>query len=329
MDPEEPQGKRLGRQVNYLGQIRDRLQDLTGYDTLAHELIQNAEDAKATQLVFDVRDDALIVENNATFLRCPDIEADRCPWKDEGRPSCDWHNLREIAGGQKRDREDAIGKFGVGFTAVYQLTDRPEIISELHWALEEEKPERERIYWCPGTDGCRDVPDTRFVLPYARDPRSTLRTALAAPPVTDDDVPRLVDALTAAAPASLLFMSLLRSVEIRRNGTTTSKTTADLAEGAHGFQELTITTDGEASRWYLLSGGFEDEAETLRATFSQELIEDHRASTVTVAVPVDGSVSGRLYAGLPTDNVTRLPFHIDARFFPSTDRKRVLLGSPS
>ena len=60
--------------VNYLGFLEAQLRDMTGVDTLAYELIQNADDVQnedgrfpVTTLSFDVSDEALIVHNNGRF----------------------------------------------------------------------------------------------------------------------------------------------------------------------------------------------------------------------------------------------------------------------
>jgi hypothetical protein len=50
--------KTYGRAIDYLGALGKTLRDLTGYATLAHELIQNAEDAGAGWIRFRVEADA-------------------------------------------------------------------------------------------------------------------------------------------------------------------------------------------------------------------------------------------------------------------------------
>jgi hypothetical protein len=324
----EAKGRRIGRRIDYIGHIRERLQDLSGFDTLAHELIQNAEDAHATRITFDVRQDALVIQNDAAFTDCGRAHEDPdCSWKKDGRPSCDWHNLTQIAAGQKRDRDDAIGKFGIGFIAVYQLTDRPEVISGRHWILEEDQPEADRIFECAGCAECSSVVGTKILLPYARDPDSTLRRGFSASAITDADLPGLSNSLAAAAPLALLFMNTLTSVEVLRAGKPFRRTNTLAETTGDGMPATLIDTDGRTQLWYLLSGSFAAEADALRLEHSADLIEPNRSAVVRVAIPATGETDGRLFAGLPTETTTGLPFHINAAFYPSTDRKRVIFGS--
>ena len=76
--------------------------------TLAHELIQNADDAKddygnlsATIIAFDVTHDALIVRNDAVFREA------------------DFDRMRELASGSKRRETGDLttGAFGIGFVS--------------------------------------------------------------------------------------------------------------------------------------------------------------------------------------------------------------------
>ena len=64
-----PQESRfLSRGIDYLGDLGAKLKDLQGYATLAHELLQNADDALGVStFTFDVRPHALVVDNDATF----------------------------------------------------------------------------------------------------------------------------------------------------------------------------------------------------------------------------------------------------------------------
>ena len=48
---------------------------------MALELIQNADDAKADDIVFDIRDEGLHVTNNEKFTYCGDLNPDHVNFK--------------------------------------------------------------------------------------------------------------------------------------------------------------------------------------------------------------------------------------------------------
>jgi len=77
-----------------------------------YELLQNAEDAHATHIYFRLEDNRFITEH------------DGCPFTKE--------NVKGITGignTTKSDQPNAIGKFGIGFKAVFQYTNTPEVYS--------------------------------------------------------------------------------------------------------------------------------------------------------------------------------------------------------
>ncbi|PID49974.1 MAG: hypothetical protein CR991_04010 [Proteobacteria bacterium] len=53
--------------ASLLGTISSHLEGLQGFDVMALELIQNADDAGAKIVCFDVTDDGLSVYNNDSF----------------------------------------------------------------------------------------------------------------------------------------------------------------------------------------------------------------------------------------------------------------------
>ncbi len=94
--------------------IRQLLADL--YPDNAHfiyELLQNAEDAGAREVIFDLRPDGLRVEHDGPrMFDLRDIES-----------------ITSIGQSTKTENAVAIGKFGVGFKAVFAYTQRPVIHS--------------------------------------------------------------------------------------------------------------------------------------------------------------------------------------------------------
>ena len=61
---------RRGRySASLLGTIKSHLEGLQGYEVMALELVQNADDARAESIIFDIREDALYVRNSGVFSR--------------------------------------------------------------------------------------------------------------------------------------------------------------------------------------------------------------------------------------------------------------------
>ena len=121
----------VGQHEPLVTRLKNILKDYKDGLTIVKELLQNADDAGATELTicYDARSHtvseksllfqgmakchgpALLVHNNAAFT-------------DE-----DFKNITKLAGGTKMNKPLKIGKFGVGFCSVYHITDVPSFIS--------------------------------------------------------------------------------------------------------------------------------------------------------------------------------------------------------
>lgn len=296
--------------VSYLGFLEAQLRDMQGIDTLAYELIQNADDAPEeangrfpapTTLCFDVTDGALIVNNDGRF-----------------RP-LDFTRLQTVAGGGKRQESGVTGAFGLGFLAVYQVTDRPEIFSSgRHWTIQPDAPADQRII-----ERKADSDGTTFRLPWAFDPQSVVRRTLRLPAVQLDQLDGFVAQFQAAADLAILFLRQIHTLEVRRNGVLRHRLTRQMtSDGQIRLKE----ENGRSTTWLLLHADFAADAAQLRAQYPWQ-IEKSRSSAIQIALPragLDGM--GRLFAGLPTATTTPLPLHLNADFFPTTDRKRIHFG---
>ncbi len=124
---------RLSYEADLCGNIEQALKGLQGYGIMALELIQNADDAGAQTLRFDVTRDALIVANDAEFSSCG-LTSNRCPWERTGGPDgicrpCNFHAISRMGSRSKIRAPKQIGRFGVGFVSVYQITDTPGVRS--------------------------------------------------------------------------------------------------------------------------------------------------------------------------------------------------------
>src|SRR6476660_6190050 len=115
--------------ANLLGNIRSHLAGLQGYDVMALELIQNADDAKASEIIFDITDRGLLVRNSGRFSFCGDLRSRPCGFVANSNSACDYHRIADVGSGGKLSNGENIGRFGIGFVSKYQVTDHPEIRS--------------------------------------------------------------------------------------------------------------------------------------------------------------------------------------------------------
>jgi hypothetical protein len=325
MTAETKELRALSRGIDYLGDLGGKLRNLQGFATLANELIQNADDtAGAQSMAFVISDNALVVDNDGVFSDCGQAEEPECPWRNDPVRGymCDFHGFRNVASGHKREREGTTGAFGIGFISVYQITDRPELISAgRHWILREDRPENERIGVCPGCEVCHapGLPKTRFILPWVFDGNSPLRRALRAPAQSPDSAQQLQEELCRSVPAAMIFLKQLGTMEVSVGGKKI------LALQRILENDSLIISDGTKDRiWHLLRGEFNQEANRLRSVHANR-IEPKRTANVVIAFPEEPFDRGLLCACLPTQQETGLPFHINADFFPNSDRKRLIL----
>ncbi|KAJ1555227.1 hypothetical protein HK096_006500, partial [Nowakowskiella sp. JEL0078] len=110
--------------------LRNRILDYTK-NTIFFELIQNADDAKASK--FEILLDTRVHEKKETLFSPMmfDWNQGPCIWiyNNAKFSNDDWKNILNIGSGSKSASFDKIGKFGYGFTSIFHLTDVPSIIS--------------------------------------------------------------------------------------------------------------------------------------------------------------------------------------------------------
>ncbi|MBR5081530.1 MAG: AAA family ATPase [Bacteroidales bacterium] len=95
------------------------------YAEIAHfvyELLQNADDANATEVTIVLKADRLLFKHNGT--KHFDITAE-----DDDKVG-DINSITGIGNSSKENVKNKIGKFGVGFKAVFQYTNTPEIYDD-------------------------------------------------------------------------------------------------------------------------------------------------------------------------------------------------------
>lgn len=122
-----------------------------------YELLQNAEDTGATEVMFELSDSKCVFEHNGDRqFNLDDIDA-----------------ITGINNSTKKDDPDRIGKFGVGFKSVYTYTSNPTVYSsEYSFQIEQ----RFLPVPVPGREGLGKR--TRFEFPF-NNPKKNKETAYA------------------------------------------------------------------------------------------------------------------------------------------------------
>ena len=320
--PAEHTGFRQGRySANLLGTIKSHLEGLQGYEVMALELVQNADDARAGWIVFDVREDALYVRNSEVFSHCGDVLAREC-LRDAGNgdsETCDFHRITEVANGGKLRHPDNIGRFGIGFISVYQITDYPEIASN-----------GVRLTLSPDSGtfdaaNALDIEGTEFRLPWATDGNSSTRRGLNASSITNNNISGLPDAIARILGESLLFLRHLTHAEVRRDGELISSYAVTRAVDT-GRLKIDVYPSGQSLCWYVLQADAGERTARLCERFPT-ISELKRNTKVTVAIPIgqETEFTGRFFAYLPTEQQHGLSAHINADFFPKPERKAIVL----
>ena len=288
--------------VEFLGFLRSQLNGLQGISTLCYELIQNADDVKnekvdsgASRITFDIRDDALWVENDGVFREI------------------DFERMKRIAWGNKREEEGTTGAFGIGFISVYQVTDSPEIFSSgRHWIFRPDEEENKRIAEEPVK-----TEFTRFRLPWAFE-YSPTREELGISPVKREELDQYTQEISQSVRKACLFLKQIRVLEVKRSGELICR-----IETSRVQNQVLVQDGNDVEIWTTFEGDFTTQANRFRQQYGS-LIETKRRSLVQIAIPTRPNLKGLLYAFLPSEQATGLPFHINADFYPTPDRKRIL-----
>lgn len=109
---------------DYRGYFRSVIDKYPDSAHFVYELLQNADDANATEAYVILNKDRLIFKHNGTkHFDVTPLDA-----KEVG----DINSITGIGNSSKIDTQNKIGKFGVGFKSVFQYTDAPEIYDDTY-----------------------------------------------------------------------------------------------------------------------------------------------------------------------------------------------------
>ncbi len=280
--------------------IKRLLTDL--YPDNAHfiyELLQNAEDTQASVVRFTLSNSAVEFEHDGERLfALKDVES-----------------ITSIGVSTKRDDSTSIGKFGVGFKAVFAYTNTPEIHSgDFHFRIHD--------LVVPETDGVPRTKmserETRFVFPFdnKKKPRNQA-------------VREVELGLRALGDNTLLFLSHIRKIEYLLPDGTLG--TLERFENKDGRIEIRASQAGgeeTVSHWLRFENDVEvkdedDKPKTCRIAVAYNLAEEEgkKGDSTWKIVPLDhGEVSIYFPAEKETSN---LRFHLHAPFASTVARDSV------
>ena len=309
---------------NFLGVIDAFLTSLRGFGVMALELIQNADDAGATEIELDITETALVVRNNSTFAGCSNFKSNEECLRDaqsKGR-ICDWHSFRDIASGAKTERESAvIGRFGLGFTAVYQITDNPIVESSgIRLSIE---PDKRLGYW----ESVSNTADTKFTLPWATNPSSPVRLKLkSVPGLKVGDFEKIYSEILTTSAESLIFLRHLRRISISRNSKKRIIFEMEV-DDENNRRSIRKLPDGGVQAFFYASSKDSEKLRQLEDEYPQEIGNQGRRRSTEIAIPInfDQKYRGLVYAYLPTQRSTFMPININGDFFPQHSRKDIIL----
>ena len=132
LEPDELDiGEEFGQEEKLTRRLSRLLEDYTDGFAVPKELVQNADDAGATEVrfLYDERtnQDAMtcLIDEEMKHCQGPALWVyNDAEFRDE-----DFTNITKLNGATKEQETEKIGKFGLGFNAVYNLTDVPMFLS--------------------------------------------------------------------------------------------------------------------------------------------------------------------------------------------------------
>lgn len=280
------------------------------YSDQAHfiyELLQNADDAKATSARFELFRDRLVFAHNGTRrfkVSNPATEAEDLEHGTLG----DINAITAVGGSNKTD-EATIGKFGVGFKAVFQYTVTPHIYDPNVFFKIERFIVPVRI---DDDYPSRRHGETMFVFPFDHEKRS--------PEEAFADITEKLHSLD----YPLLFLSNLKNIEFEVSGIL----------GLYGKAvEEKRDFGGTTAEFIRLIQNDGDNREDLYDNMLWLFTRDdgkHHAYSVGYFVDRDGHLISKTHSAFcffPTKEVTGLNFIIHAPFLLTDSREGIRAGA--
>ena len=282
----------------------DALVDFLYPDTahLVFELLQNAEDAEATFARFELSDAELSFTHDGEPFSADDIE-----------------NITNYFKSAKYEKEDKIGRFGIGFKSVFGCTENPRIYSN---TVAFEIVDRIIPKAIPRLPSSKRLSSPRTVIQLPFDGKVT--------PV-EDMREQIGRGLTGMPAMSILHLKNIGSIEWHTNdGNSGSITRTELADGVVQIDAKRLA--GEDRHYFLRFRETYPEGSSMHLDVVFEL-EEKEAGQETLSVRdqtlanrfrIVPANPGRVAVFFPAAKETsNLRFHIHAPFIPELSRASI------
>lgn len=247
-----------------------------------YELLQNAEDTGATEVKFSLNNNELIYSHNGRDFSIADI-----------------HGITSIGQGTKANDINKIGKFGVGFKAVFAYTSTPQIHSgDFNFQIEE------------------------LVIPTSIEPISTDSPTVMCFPFNSNVKDRqqsyneIKRGLSEFNATTILFLSSIKKVEFYVEGKSSSIRREE--DGPYNVKIIQSLENREVSQWLRFKKPL-GESNNLFTSIAFKTAKQGTQSADKI-VPVNGKVSIFFPAEKETSN---LKFHIHAPFASTVARDSI------
>ena len=337
--------------------LKNILRDYKDGLTIIKELLQNADDAEATEvnICYDSRQHetnikklffsgmaeahgpALIVHNNKTFSED------------------DFKNITKLAGTTKQGKKLKIGKFGVGFCSVYHMTDAPSFISRdklyifdptLSYLKKEIKnpsqPGKKIVFthkFISGSgqlspyDGLfgfnrSEYSGTMFRLPFRK-----YASELSGTCYTKATVRELISAIKESSNNLLLFLQNVKTITFQQIATdqTIPEVLLKITKKIFNLPpHISLPLGSEIRKLSCASSS--DDSSSCQWLVSQvnEVDSSNNYYTASVACPlrstdyeIDTDLEGEIFCFLPLSQKTGLPVHVSSNFAVINNRRGI------
>lgn len=260
-----------------------------------YELLQNAEDQKATDVEFILYNDKLLFRHNG---------------KKRDFILSDIDSITNIANSTKSDDPTTIGQFGVGFKAVYAYTNTPEI----HSGEYDFKIVDMLIPEDTGVEKRAKKGITEFVFPFDN-PNKT----------PDIAVVEISNTLKELNETAILFLQHIKSIKFTLPNNDKGKISfvSDVTD-IKFIKAIDIEFNGHGERtlWakFISNASINTNAEVKRypVSLAYKLLVDDNKKYV-----VDSGLVGKVCIYFPTDQKSLLHFHINAPFASTVARDNI------